>query len=175
LICASVIRSHWKLERIVLVGRAQPYGIVNRRNVALPPAVAELKDVLAVVRVYLLAELPPERDAVVADDRGVVRQDAAARMNRHERRDDRPDPALREFHLPVDPGLRAGAVVLIESPRYVRAQDAILDCQRTELERRKDRCVRHGAVRRLSRAHQTESRARHSCASSRFMTDAAPS
>ena len=96
---------------------------------------AELEDVLAVVFVHRLAERPPERNAIVADDRGVVGQDASARMHRHERRDDRADAAARELHFPVDPRLRAGAVVVVEAAREVRAQDAVLDREIAEAER----------------------------------------
>jgi hypothetical protein len=38
---------------------------------------AELEDVFAIVLVHGLAERPPERNAIVADDRRVVRQNAA--------------------------------------------------------------------------------------------------
>ena len=38
------------VQRIVLVGRAQALGVFDARDVALPAAVAQLQDVLAVVR-----------------------------------------------------------------------------------------------------------------------------
>ena len=136
--------SHWNpCSGSLLTGRAQAQRVVDRRDVALPSAMAELEDVLAVVFVHRLAERAPERDAIVADDRGVVRQDAPARMHRHERRDDRAHAAARELDFPVDPRLRAGAVVVVEPARDVRAENAVLDREIAERERRKDLVVCH--------------------------------
>ena len=83
---------------------------------------AELEDVLTVMFVHRLAQRTPERDAIVAHDGGVVGQDAAARMHGHERRDDRANPPAREFQFPIDTRLGAGAVVVIEPARDVRAR-----------------------------------------------------
>jgi hypothetical protein len=103
----------------------------------------ELEDVLAVVFVHGLAERAPERNAIVADDRGVVRQDASAGMHRHEGRDDRSHTPTGELDFPVDPRLRAGAVVVVEAARKVRAEYAVLDRQVAEAEWREDLLVRH--------------------------------
>ena len=87
---------------------------------------AELHDELAVVLVDALADLTPERDLVVVVDHRVVRQDAAAHVHRHERRDDRADAAARELLFPVDAGLVAGAVVVVEAAGDARSEDAVL-------------------------------------------------
>src|SRR5688572_8262357 len=73
------------VKRIFFVSRAEPDRVLDTPDIALPAAVAELQNVLASKFVNPLAELTPERDAIVAVDRRVVRQDAAADMNRHER------------------------------------------------------------------------------------------
>jgi hypothetical protein len=101
--------------------------------------VSELDDVLAVVLVYALAELSPERQAIVTIDRGVVRDDVASAVDPAPRREDCADSAAREFELPVDPGLRARAVVVVEAARDIRPEDPVLDRQVPERERLKDR------------------------------------
>ena len=72
------------VERVSAVGRAQTGGVFDARHVALAAAVTELQDVLAVVLVYGLADLPPERNPLVAIDRRVVRHDPAANQHGHE-------------------------------------------------------------------------------------------
>ena len=114
-----------------------------RRSSPLTTAVAELQDVLAVVGVHRLAEFPPERDVAVVVDHRVVGHDAPAKMDGNERRDDSADAALGELRLPVDACLVAGAVVVVESSRDVRSEDAVLDCQVAELQGLKDFVKRH--------------------------------
>jgi hypothetical protein len=104
--------------------------------------VTELHDEFAVVRVNRLADSAPERDAIVSVNRGVVRDDAAAGMNRDERRDDRADAALGELHFPIDAGLRSGTVVVVEPAGNVGPEDPVLDRQVLEAQRLKDD-VRH--------------------------------
>ena len=124
------------VQRIRVVGRAQALGVLDAGNVALAAAVTELQDVLAVaLAVHLLDEAFPEGRAGVAIDRRVVGHDAAAHRDRHERRDDRTDPALGELDLPVDARLVARAVVVVEPSGDVRAKHAVLDRQAPELER----------------------------------------
>src|SRR4051794_21267139 len=72
------------MQRVGLVRRAEPLRIFDAWDVALPPAVAELQDVPAVVFVDALPELAPEGDPLVAVDRGVVRHDAPADRHRNE-------------------------------------------------------------------------------------------
>src|ERR1041385_6338748 len=99
---------------------------------------AELKNVLALVLVNGLAERLPEGNLVVRVNRRVVRDDSAAYADGHEGADDGAYAAARELDLPVDARLRAGAVVVVETARDVRAEDSVLDRQVSELERLKD-------------------------------------
>ena len=123
------------VQRVGPIGRAETLRVFDARHVALPAAVAQLDEVLAVAFVVdLLDELFPEWNALVAVDRRVVRHDAAAHRHRHERRDDRADAAAREFQLPVDAGLGAGTVVVVEASRDIRAEDAVLRRERAERE-----------------------------------------
>ena len=133
------------MGRIVLVGGAEPGGELDAGDVALAAAVAELQDELAVERVDGVADRTPERDVPVVIDHRVVRHDAAAQLHGDERRDDRADAAARELRLPVDAGLGAGAVVLVESAGDVRPEDAVLDREVAERERLEDRVECHGA------------------------------
>jgi hypothetical protein len=66
------------VQRIALRGRAEPARELDSGEVALPAAVRELEDVPATVLVDAPPELPPERDPVVALDRGVAGDDQAA-------------------------------------------------------------------------------------------------
>ena len=126
------------VKRILLVRGALPFRVGQVRHVALPPAVTELQDVPTIVLVHGLAERAPEGDAIVMVDGGVVRDDAATRVHRHERGDDGADAAARELELPVDPHLRAGAVVVVESARDVRPEDPVLDGEIPEVQRLED-------------------------------------
>jgi hypothetical protein len=85
-------------------------------NVALAPAMAQLQDVAAVVAMHRFSDRTPERNAVVVINRGVVRDDASAWMHRNEGRDDGSDAPFCELQFPVDAGLRARPVVVVEPP-----------------------------------------------------------
>src|SRR5262249_25001990 len=113
------------VQRIRLVRGAQADRVLDAGNVALPAAVTELHDVLAVVPVNGLADFSPERNALVAVDGRVVRDDAAAQLHRHERGDDGADAAPRELLFPVDARLIARAVVVVQTPGDVRPEHAI--------------------------------------------------
>jgi len=116
----------------------------------LEKRVRELEDELAVILgVDTLDQHPPEFDARVLVDGGVVRQHAPPDVHRDMGGDDRPDAALREFHLPVNAGLRACPVVVVEPARDVRAEDAVLDGQIAEFQRLENRFERHMDLRAL--------------------------
>jgi hypothetical protein len=91
------------------------------------------------VLVHALADLAPERDVLVAVDRRVARNDLPAPVDAAPGRDDRADPAARELQLPVDPGLRPGAVVVVEAAGDARAEEPVADLQVPELQRGEDR------------------------------------
>ena len=140
------------VRRIRLVRGAQAARIFDALDVALPAAMTELQDVLAVMRVNRLAEGAPERNVAIVIDHRVVRDDPPAQVHRHERRHDRADPAFRELHFPVDARLIAGAVVVVEASRDVGADDAVLDGQIAERQWLEDRVERHTAPpRRIAR------------------------
>jgi hypothetical protein len=130
------------VQRVALPRRAQPGGELDAADVALPAAVRQLEDVLRAVLVHLLAELAPERDLVVAVDRGVAGDDEAAAVDPAPRRHDRPNSRAREPHLPVDARLRAGTVVAVEAPGDARAQDAVRELEVPERERLEDQVGR---------------------------------
>ena len=146
-ICACVMRdAREAVQRLIALGRAPALLELDAGDVALPAAVRELHDEPAVVLVDGVAERAPERDALVAIDRGVVGDDAAADRHRDERRDDRAHAAARELGLPVDARLVAGAVVVVEPARHVRAEDPVLHRQVAERERLEDRIDWHGGL-----------------------------
>src|SRR6185295_3606507 len=58
------------------VGRAQALRILDALNVTLASAVTELEDVIAIELVNTLAELAPERYALIAVDSRIVRHDS---------------------------------------------------------------------------------------------------
>src|SRR6185503_19631864 len=74
------------VERIFLVGRALALGELQVGDIALPPAVTELHDESAVVRVNGLADFAPEWNPIVLVNRRVVRNDAAAGVDGDKRR-----------------------------------------------------------------------------------------
>jgi hypothetical protein len=115
------------VERVGLRRRAQALLELDARDVPLPAPVGELEDVPAAVLVDVLADLPPERNVLVAVDRRVARDDLPAPVDAAPRRDDRADAAARELQLPVDPRLRAGAVVVVEAAGDARAEEAVAD------------------------------------------------
>lgn len=73
------------VERIGLVGGARALLVFDAADIALAARVAELPDELAVILVNPFAEFPPERYPVVPLDRGVIRKNAAAKLDRLER------------------------------------------------------------------------------------------
>ena len=179
LMSAIVIRSHSKpCSGSRLSVELCPFGYSRSGNVALPAAVTELHDELAVVLVDRRANRAPERDALVAVDRRVVRNDAPARMHRHERRDDRADAASGELQFPVDARLVAGAVVVVEAPGDVGAEHPVLDRQIPEgraAGRSRQTCessARHAAAAAVARAEAIARRvargARHSSTTARL-------
>jgi hypothetical protein len=115
----------------------------------------ELQDVPAIMLVNGLADGPPERDVSIVIDHRVVGDDAAAQMHRDKGRDDRPDASFGELHLPVDPGLVSRAVVVIETARHIRTEDAVLDGQVAELEGLKNWFESHVDLRAFRRAMLT--------------------
>jgi hypothetical protein len=131
------------VQRIAPVGGRDPLRVLDAVDIALPAAVAQLQDELAVVAMHRFADRPPERDAAVVVDHRVVRHDTAAQVHRHERGDDGADAALGELRLPVDARLVAGAVVVVEAARHVGAEDAVLDRQIPEVERFENRRICH--------------------------------
>ena len=82
------------VKRVGLARGRQAHRVLDAVDVALPPAVAQLHDELAVVLVHGLPHGAPERDVAVVVDHRVVGHDAAAQVHRHERRDDAPTPPL---------------------------------------------------------------------------------
>src|SRR5262249_41531427 len=107
--------------------------VLDPADVLLSSRVRQLEDELALtVRAHgpdLPADGGPERDAVVAVDGGVVRQDAALDLHRHVRGDDGADPAARESLLEVDARRRPRAVVVVDAAGDARAEQAVLDRQ----------------------------------------------
>jgi hypothetical protein len=117
------------VEGIVGVGRAERdlLEVVDPAFVALPSRVAELDDVLAVVRAHLGHDLAPERDALVAVDGRIVGRDAPAHVHRRKRGDDGADPAAGKARLPIDAPLPAGPVIVVETPGDVGPEYPVLD------------------------------------------------
>ena len=126
------------VQRVAVVGGAQAELVLDAADVTLPAGMAQLEDEAAIVLVHRLADGAPERNPLVAVDRGVVRHDPPANQHRHERRDDRAHAAARELHFPVDARLVPGPVVVVEAARDVGAEDAVLDGQVSERERFED-------------------------------------
>ena len=120
------------MQRIALRCRAEPARELDPGEVALTAAVRKLKDVPATVLAHAPPELPPERDPIVALDRGVAGDDQAAPVDAAPGRDDPPDTGPGEPKLPVDPRLRAGTVEVVEAAGDARAEDAIRDLEIAE-------------------------------------------
>ena len=132
------------VQRVALVRRAQALLVLDARHITLATGVAQLHDEPAVVLADLHTELVPERDPLVGVDRRVVRDDTTSNRHRHERRDDRPHASPGELHLPVDPSLRTGPVVVVEPARHVRAEDSVLDGEIAKRQRLENR-IGHGS------------------------------
>src|SRR6185503_6977577 len=90
-----------------------------------------------------LAQFSPERDSLVIVYRCVIGDDAPAHLNRHERRDDGSDASACELQLPVDARLIARPIVIVEPPRYIRAEDSILDSEIFEFQRLENNICAH--------------------------------
>ena len=131
------------IQSLVLVGRTETLFIFDTADIALPPRMAQLQDVLAIVFMNAAAELTPKRNSVVALDERISGHDSSPKLHRNIRRDDRPDSALRELQLPVDARLISRAVVVVETARNVRPENAVLDGQIPELQRSEDGVLRH--------------------------------
>ena len=122
------------VQRIFAIGRTERVLVFDATDVTLTARVTELHDEAAVELVHRLAHRPPERDALVFVDGGVVGNDPAANLHRDEGRNDGADATLRELRFPVDPRLIAGTVVVIEAARDVGTEDSILDREGSELQ-----------------------------------------
>jgi hypothetical protein len=133
------------VHRVWTIGGAQARRVLDAGDVALTATVTELQDESAVVLMDRFTHLAPEGDVTIVIDHRVVGDDAAAEMDGDERRNDRADAAFGEFRFPVDARLTAGAVVVVEAARNVRADDAVLDGEIAELEWLKDRVETHAA------------------------------
>ena len=117
------------MQGIGLGGGTPTFGILNALHIALPAAMAELHDELAIEIVDALAHFFPEGNLVVGIHHGVVRQDAAAAMNGDEGRDDGRYATAGESGFPIDAGWATGTVVVIEAPRHVGADEPVLQSQ----------------------------------------------
>src|SRR5215831_1689 len=90
------VETPWRRSRIE---------ILYPRQVLLPTRHRKLQDVLASLGMYGFDHIVPEVDAIVAVDRRVVWQDAAADVNRYMRRDDCSNAAASKPPLEIDPRL----------------------------------------------------------------------
>jgi hypothetical protein len=122
------------MQRILVISRTERVLVFDAADVTLTARVTELHDEAAVELVHRLAHGTPERDALVLVDGGVVGNDAAANLHRHEGRNDGADTTLGELRFPVDPRLIAGAVVIIEAAGDVGTEDPIFDREGSELQ-----------------------------------------
>src|SRR5215208_42187 len=104
----------------------------NRARFSSTPPYSSSRSLIAELRNWVI------RYPRVSVDRGVVRHDPAADLHRDEGRDDRADAALRELQLPVDARPITTAVVVVETPRDVRAENAVLHREGAELQRLKN-------------------------------------
>src|SRR5262249_6005241 len=105
---------------------------------------AELHDVLAVEPMHRRAEPLPQRDEIVAVNRRIVGDDASLHQHRDVGGNNGADAAGGEFAFPVDAGLRQRAVLVVESARDVRAEDADLERKVAEAEWRETHICAHG-------------------------------
>src|SRR5262245_52119104 len=133
------------MDRVGLRGGRKARRVFDAVDVALASRMTELQDELAVVLVDRFADRAPEGNVAVVVDHRVVRHDAPAQVHGYERRDDGTDASLGELRLPVDPGLIARPVVVVESSRDVRPEDTVLDRQVAKAQRLEERVVSHGA------------------------------
>jgi hypothetical protein len=74
---------------------------------------------------YGFDHVVPEVDAIIAVDRRLVRQDAAADVDRHMRGDDCSDAAARKAPLEIDPRLGSGAVIVIDTSRNAGSEQPV--------------------------------------------------
>jgi hypothetical protein len=102
------------VQRLALAGRREALLVLDSGHVALPARERDLDDVATIVLVDALDELAVEGDELVPVDVRVVGNDQPTRVDGRVRRDDRADPAPGELHVPVDPDLGPGTVVVVE-------------------------------------------------------------
>src|SRR5215471_4658474 len=74
---------------------------------------------------YRFDHVVPEVDAIVAVDRRVVRQDAAANVDRYMRGDDCSDAAASKAPLEVDPRPGSGTVIVIDTSRNAGSEQPV--------------------------------------------------
>src|SRR4029453_4282161 len=117
--------------------------VLDAADILLAPRMTELQDQLAVVLMHRVANRPPERNLVVVVDGGVAGNDPPSNAHRHERGDDCADASARELHLPIDAGLIARTVIVVEPTGYARPEDPVLDGQVTALQFLKNRLIGH--------------------------------
>src|SRR5262252_7156466 len=99
--------------------------ILYPRQILLPTRHRELQDIFASLGMYGFDHVVPEVDAIVAVDRRVVRQDAAADVDRYMRGDDGSDTAASKAPLEVDPRLGSGTVIVIDTSRNAGSEQPV--------------------------------------------------
>ena len=137
------------VDRLGIVGRPQCDVVAEAGQDAFPPCVHELDDVLAVVLVDAPTELAPEGDPVVRVEVRIAGDDVTPLVDRSVRGDDRADATACELQVPVDPDLGARPVVVVETARDARADNAVLDGQAPQVQGLEDHGCAHGRTVRL--------------------------
>ena len=134
----------WK--KSFLIGRAEglPEQVFNASHILLAAGVAELQDIFAAVLVNPLRHLLPKADLVIVINRRVANQNSTPDSNRRKGRDDRPDPTPGKFLFPVQSGVAAMAVVVVEHPRDAGPQQPVFDFKIPEPKRLEDDLIFHG-------------------------------
>ena len=136
------------VDRVGPVGRGEALVVEDARDVSLPPREGELDDVLRARVAHALSQLEVERHPLVRVEVRVVRHDRSAWVHRGVRGDDRPDSPAGELDVPVDPRLRAGAVVVVEAPGDARAEEPVFHLEVAKAKRLEDCrpgcCIRQG-------------------------------
>jgi hypothetical protein len=74
---------------------------------------------------YGFDNVVPEVDAIVAVDRRIIRQNAAAGVDRYMRGDDRSDAAASKAPLEIDPRPGSGAVIVIDTSRNAGSEQPV--------------------------------------------------
>ncbi len=73
-------------------------------------------------RVDTAADFPPEGDLIVVVDHRVTHEDAAAHRDRRKGGNDAADPAARELLLPVQSGIPAVTIIVVELAGNIRSE-----------------------------------------------------